>query len=145
MARRRAPSFPKPYLALMDGVTMGGGVGLSVHGSHRVATERTLFAMPETGIGLFPDVGGGWFLPRLTGQLGAWLALTGARLKGADVAGARIATHFLPSELIGNLNAQIASADFSVDGAALLGELLSRLTHSVPAPSYAAQLDTINR
>ena len=99
-------AFPKPYLAaLMDGVTMGGGVGLSVHGSHRIATERTLFAMPETGIGLFPDVGGGWFLPRLRGELGTWLALTGARLKGADVAAARVATHFLPSELIPNLKA----------------------------------------
>jgi len=76
-------AFPKPYLALMDGVTMGGGVGLSVHGAFRIATERTLFAMPETGIGLFPDVGGGWFLPRLRGELGTWLALTGARLKGA--------------------------------------------------------------
>ncbi|CAN0599900.1 unnamed protein product, partial [Laminaria digitata] len=85
-------TFPKPVLAIMDGVTMGGGVGLSVHGSHRVATERTLFAMPETGIGLFPDVGGGWFLPRLSGYLGTWLALTGARLKGADVAAARVAT-----------------------------------------------------
>ncbi len=64
---------------------MGGGVGISVHGSHRVATERTLFAMPETGIGLFPDVGGGWFLPRLGPPLGMWLALTGERLKGGDV------------------------------------------------------------
>lgn len=138
-------AFPKPYLALMDGVTMGGGVGLSVHGSHRVATERTLFAMPETGIGLFPDVGGGWFLPRLRGELGTWLALTGARLKGADVAAARVATHFLPSELIGNLKAQIAEADFSLGAAEMLGEILGRLTHTVPAGSFEAQMDTINR
>ena len=108
-------AFPKPVLAIMDGVTMGGGVGLSVHGSHRVATERTVFAMPETGIGLFPDVGGGWFLPRLSGALGTWLALTGARLKGADVAAARIATHFLPSELVTNLKKQVEGADFSVE------------------------------
>ncbi len=137
-------AFPKPYLALMDGVTMGGGVGLSVHGSHRVATERTLFAMPETGIGLFPDVGGGWFLPRLRGELGTWLALTGARLKGADVAAARAATHFLPSELLQNLKLQIAEADFSAGAAEMLGEILSRLTHSIPAGSFEPHMDVIN-
>lgn len=137
-------SFPKPYLALMDGVTMGGGVGLSVHGSHRIATERTLFAMPETGIGLFPDVGGGWFLPRLRGELGTWLALTGARLKGADVAAARVATHFLPSELIPNLKAQIAEADFSAGAAEMLGEILARLTRAVPTGSFESNIDTIN-
>ena len=138
-------AFPKPYLALMDGVTMGGGVGLSVHGTHRVATERTLFAMPETGIGLFPDVGGGWFLPRLRGELGTWLALTGARLKGADVAAARVATHFLPSELIPNLKAQIAQADFSAGAAEMLGEILSRLTHTVPTGSFEPYMDLIER
>jgi len=70
-----------PYVAFIDGITMGGGVGLSVHGRFRVATERTLFAMPETAIGLFPDVGGSFFLPRLQGRLGHYLALTG-KLKG---------------------------------------------------------------
>ena len=130
-------AFPKPYVAIMDGVTMGGGVGLSVHGSYRIATERTLFAMPETGIGLFPDVGGGWFLPRLRGELGTWLALTGARLKGSDVAAAGIATHFLPSELVPNLKAQILDADFSAGAAELLGVILKSLTHTIPAASYA--------
>ena len=138
-------AFPKPYLALMDGVTMGGGVGLSVHGTYRVATERTLFAMPETGIGLFPDVGGGWFLPRLRGELGTWLALTGARLKGTDVVAAGVATHFLPSELVPNLKAQIAEADFSAGAAEMLGEILSRATHNVPAGSFEANMDTIDR
>lgn len=85
--------YPKPYVALIDGVVMGGGVGLSVHGSHRVATERTLFAMPETGIGLFPDVGGSYFLPRCPGHVGLYLGLTGARLKAADCLYAGIATH----------------------------------------------------
>ncbi len=136
--------FPKPYLAVLDGVTMGGGVGLSVHGSHRVATERTLFAMPETGIGLFPDVGGGWFLPRLRGEIGTWLALTGARLKGVDVAAAGIATHFLPSELVPNLKAQVLEADYEAGAAELVGELLSRLTHAVPAGSFEAHIETIN-
>ncbi|WP_084418506.1 enoyl-CoA hydratase/isomerase family protein [Henriciella litoralis] len=86
--------YNKPYVALQDGVTMGGGVGISVHGTYRVATPNTLFAMPESGIGLFPDVGGGWFLPRLDGATGMWLALTGARLKGEDVLAAGVATHF---------------------------------------------------
>lgn len=137
-------TFPKPVLAIMDGVTMGGGVGLSVHGSHRVATERTLFAMPETGIGLFPDVGGGWFLPRLSGYLGTWLALTGARLKGADVAAARVATQFLPSELVPNLKKQIEGADFSVGAAEMLNEILRGMTHPVPAGSFAAHSDLID-
>ena len=138
-------AFPKPVLAILDGVTMGGGVGLSVHGSHRIATERTLFAMPETGIGLFPDVGGGWFLPRLEGQLGTWLALTGARLKGADVAAAGVATHYLPSELVPALAKQLEAADFSVDAPAMLDEILRRLTHDVPAPTYGAHRETIHR
>ncbi|MFN4023826.1 MAG: enoyl-CoA hydratase/isomerase family protein [Hyphomonas sp.] len=138
-------AFPKPILSVLDGVTMGGGVGLSVHGSHRVATERTLFAMPETGIGLFPDVGGGWFLPRLAGELGTWLALTGARLKGTDVAAAGVATHFLPSELVPALAKQIGAADFSVDAAGMLNEILRSLTHGIPAPSYVAHGDAINR
>uniref|UniRef100_A0A2K6GLL8 3-hydroxyisobutyryl-CoA hydrolase n=2 Tax=Propithecus coquereli TaxID=379532 RepID=A0A2K6GLL8_PROCO len=91
-------SCQKPYVALIHRITMGGGVGLSVHGQFRVATEKTLFAMPETAIGLFPDVGGGYFLPRLQGKLGYFLALTGFRLKGRDVYRAGIATHFVDSE-----------------------------------------------
>ena len=137
--------FPKPVLAIMDGVTMGGGVGLSVHGSHRVATERTLFAMPETGIGLFPDVGGGWFLPRLAGELGTWLALTGERLKGVDVAAACVATHFLPSELVPNLVRQVSSADFSIGAAEMLNEILRSLTHSVPAGGFEAHRAVIDK
>ena len=90
-------SYPKPYVAVMDGVTMGGGVGISVHGAVRIATENTVFAMPETGIGLFPDVGGGWFLPRLQGEAGTWLALTGARIKGEGVLSFGVATHFSPA------------------------------------------------
>jgi len=82
--------YPKPYVALMDGVVMGGGVGVSIHGRVRIATERTVFAMPETGIGLFPDVGGTYFLPRLPGRLGLWLGLTGSRLKGAQTVAAGV-------------------------------------------------------
>ena len=89
---------PTDYVALLDGVTMGGGVGLSIHGRFRVATERTLFAMPETAIGMIPDVGGTHALAQLPGEIGTWLALTGARLRAADCVYAGIATHFMPSE-----------------------------------------------
>jgi enoyl-CoA hydratase len=87
--------YPKPITAIVDGIVMGGGVGISEPAGVRVATERTTYAMPETGIGLFPDVGGGWFLPRLPGETGTWLALTGARLKAADTVALGIHTHFV--------------------------------------------------
>lgn len=96
-------SYKIPYIAFIDGIVMGGGVGLSVHGKYRIATERTLFAMPETQIGLFPDVGGSYFLPRLSGRLGWYLALTGYRLKGADVVKAGIATHYCESNQLKDL------------------------------------------
>jgi enoyl-CoA hydratase len=89
--------YPKPITAIVDGIVMGGGVGISEPADIRIATERTTYAMPETGIGLFPDVGGGWFLPRLPGQTGVWLALTGARLKAADTVALGIHTHYVPS------------------------------------------------
>lgn len=91
-------NYPKPYIALMDGVVMGGGVGVSIHGSHRVVTERTLFAMPETGIGLFPDIGASWFLPRCPGELGMFLGLTGYRMRAADCLYAGIGDVYVPSE-----------------------------------------------
>lgn len=90
--------YPKPYVGLMDGVVMGGGVGVSIHGHRRVAGDRTTFAMPETGIGLFPDVGATYFLPRLPGQTGLWLGLTGARLKTADAVACGICDLHVPSD-----------------------------------------------
>src|SRR3546814_2366654 len=86
---------------------MGGGVGLSLPSRYRVATERTVFAMPETGIGLFPDVGGGWFLPRLPGRSGIWLAATGGRIDGADCVTLGIATHFIASDRLDDGKARI--------------------------------------
>ena len=80
----RIASYPKPYVALMDGITMGGGVGLSSHGRHRIVTERTRLAMPETGIGYFPDVGATWLLPRTPGESGTWMALTGLDINASD-------------------------------------------------------------
>ena len=90
-------NYRKPYVALIDGIVMGGGVGVSLHGSHRVAGDRFSFAMPEVGIGFFPDVGATWFLPRLPGELGAYCGLTGERFNGADAVAAGLATHCIPS------------------------------------------------
>jgi enoyl-CoA hydratase len=89
--------YRKPYVALIDGIVMGGGVGVSVHGSHRVAGDRFVFAMPEVGIGFFPDIGATWFLPRLPGELGVYCALTGERINAADGVAAGIATHRVDS------------------------------------------------
>ncbi len=113
---RRIKVFPKPYVALIDGIAMGGGVGVSVHGSHRVATERTLIAMPETRIGLFPDVGASQFLPRLAGKLGLYLGLTGARLKAADARHAGIATHYIESARLPDVEAALADGDVTLTG-----------------------------
>jgi len=99
--------YPKPVVAIMDGITMGGGVGISQPARFRVASENTRFAMPETGIGLFPDVGGGWFLSRLPGRLGPFLALTGARLDGAECLWAGLATHYLPAEALAEAKQRI--------------------------------------
>jgi enoyl-CoA hydratase len=96
-------NYRKPYVALIDGMVMGGGVGVSVHGSHRVAGDRFQFAMPEVGIGFFPDVGASWFLPRLPGELGAYCGLTGERFGIADAVAAGIATHHVPSARFGAL------------------------------------------
>jgi enoyl-CoA hydratase len=126
--------YAKPVVAVMDGVTMGGGVGLSMPARYRVATERTSFAMPETGIGLFPDVGGGWHLPRLQSHAGMWLALTGARIRGADCLALGIATDFVESAKVGPLKT-------STDPETLLTELESE---PGPAP-IAAHREDIDR
>jgi enoyl-CoA hydratase len=107
--------YEKPVIAIMDGVTMGGGVGISMPARYRVATERITYAMPETGIGLFPDVGGGWFLPRLPGAAGTWLALTGARLKAPGCMSLGIATHVVPSTSVAGLKSAIAADPNAVE------------------------------
>jgi len=99
----------KPWLALMDGICMGGGAGLAMHGAHRVVTERTRFAMPETGIGYFPDVGASWTLPRAPGALGLWLGLTGASIGAADVIAAGLADAMVPADALPALVADLES------------------------------------
>ena len=103
-------TYAKPTIAFMDGITMGGGVGLALPCDYRIATENTKFAMPETGIGLFPDVGGGWYLSRLPGRMGQYLALTGHRLDGAECLALGLATHYLTADALGEAKAGIAAA-----------------------------------
>lgn len=122
----RLHRFTKPWIALLDGVTMGGGVGVSIHGSHRVVTERTVFAMPETGIGFFPDVGGTYWLPRAPGALGMYLGLTGARLGAADCLAAGTGTHFIAAARLANLEEALAGADFGADPHRTVDEVLQR-------------------
>lgn len=105
--------FPKPFIALMHGITMGGGAGVSVHGSHRIGSENLIFAMPETGIGFFPDVGGSYFLPRCTGKTGFYMALTGARLHIADALYAGVVDHLVPREEFDNLIRSLVEARFN--------------------------------
>ncbi len=100
--------YPKPYVSLIDGVNMGGGLGISVHGSHRVVTENAMFAMPETAIGFIPDVGASHFLPKLDG-VGMYLALTGARLTAGDVLELGLATHFVPAAELDSFADRIVS------------------------------------
>lgn len=128
--------FPKPYISLVDGIAMGGGVGVSIPGDFWVASEKTLFAMPETGLGLFPDVGGGWFLPRLPGEAGMYLALTGARIKAPDLYALGIATHHVPSDKMDELVAALAEAEIADnrDAAAVLD-----MFHLDPEPAPMAQ------
>lgn len=109
-------TYAKPIVAFMDGITMGGGVGISQPCKFRVATENTRFAMPETGIGLFPDVGGGWYLSRLGGRLGQFLALTGARLDGAECLWTGLATHYVPSEMLAEIKARIIEHPGRISG-----------------------------
>ena len=146
--------FPKPYVALLDGITMGGGVGLSVHGSHRIVTEKTMFAMPETAIGLFPDVGATWFLTRCPDRLGTYLALTGARLKGADGLAADPAAHYVPSDRIPELEAALrggADVDAAVaavkvePGPGTLGPHREAIRRSFAHASIDTILDALSR
>src|SRR6185312_14916116 len=119
-------TYPKPYIALIDGICMGGGIGVSVHAPYRVATERAAFAMPEMAIGFFPDIGATYFLPRLPGQLGTYLGLTGVRMQGADAVHAGLATHFVRRADLPALSAALAR-----EGAAALAQF------AAPLPAFS--------
>jgi enoyl-CoA hydratase len=123
---------PKPYVALIDGICMGGGLGLSVHGRYRVVTERARFAMPETAIGFFPEVGGTFFLPRLPGATGRWLGLTGARLAGAATVTAGLATHATSAARLPALLEALRNTADPVD------DVLAAFAEPVPPGPFAA-------
>jgi enoyl-CoA hydratase len=132
-------TYAKPIVAFMDGITMGGGVGISQPARYRVATENTRLAMPETGIGLFPDVGGGWYLSRLPGRIGQYLAVTGARIDGADCLALGLATHFVPAERLEDAKARIIADPGSVE------TVLADLSAAPPEPRILSHRDAIDR
>ena len=129
-------TYPKPCIALIDGLCMGGGIGVSVHAPYRVATEQAAFAMPETAIGFFPDIGATFFLPRFPGELGTYLGLTGTRMTGADAVHAGFATHFTPRARLADLAAALAR-----DGVAVL----AAFDETLPAFSLAPHRAAIDR
>jgi 3-hydroxyisobutyryl-CoA hydrolase len=138
-------TYKLPYVALIDGITMGGGCGLSIHGDFRVATEKTLLAMPETALGLFPDVGGSFFLPRLPGKLGMMLALTGYRLKGADVFHSGLATHYVESKNIAEIENELIKLPKSKCNNERIDKILNKFTpEHVPGFSLQSHLETVN-
>ena len=132
-------TYEKPTVAIMDGITMGGGVGISQPCTFKIATENTRLAMPETGIGLFPDVGGGWYLSRLPGRVGQFMALTGARLDGAECAYLGLATHYIPSGSLEELVDRILKAPDRVKGT------LGAASESSPDARISESLPLINR
>ena len=132
-------TYPKPTVALMDGITMGGGVGISLPCTFRVATENTRLAMPETGIGLFPDVGGGWYLSRLPGRVGQFMVLTGARLDGAECHYLGLATHYLPHSALEELVERMTKMPERLNG------VLGAAAVSAPQAKIAGNLATITR
>jgi enoyl-CoA hydratase/carnithine racemase len=125
-------TYPKPYIALIDGICMGGGIGMSVHAPYRVASEHAMFAMPETAIGFFPDIGATYLLPRLPGKLGEYLGLTGLRVTGADAVHAGLATHYTPREAFPALSAALAE-----DGVAALAQF------AAPLPPFSLAADAV--
>lgn len=130
-------TYKKPYISFMDGITMGGGVGLSIHAPFRIATEKTVFAMPETTIGFFPDVGASFFLPRMNGAVGTYLALTSERLTGANVFYSGIATHYLHSTSLPDLESRLAELRFQdsdslSDRAAVINATLEEFSTGLP-------------
>ncbi|HMA71138.1 MAG TPA: enoyl-CoA hydratase/isomerase family protein [Xanthobacteraceae bacterium] len=138
--------YPKPYVALIDGIVMGGGVGVSVHGSHRVAGDRFQFAMPEVGIGFFPDVGATWFLPRMPGETGTYCALTGERLGPSDALAAGIVTHRIATARFPNVVEALCGA-VSVDAilAAFAEPVAATATDAFTSPRLRGEVDRAKR
>lgn len=150
----RIKRYPKPYVSLIDGIVMGGGVGLSLHGTHRVAGERYLFAMPEVGIGFFPDVGATYALPRRPGRSGIYLALTGERIRAADALALKLATHAVPSKALPEVRDALIAGEPIEDllrqassdpGPAPLDDYRATIDGCFGADSVAAILDRLDQ
>ena len=141
----RIHALTKPYVALIDGITMGGGLGVSMHGTHRVATEHTAAAMPENRIGFFTDVGASYVLPRLPGEIGTYMALTGARLTAADACAVGLATHHVPAARIPALKARLAEHVSHTDAATVIDRQLARLETTPGSSALLAQRPVIDR
>jgi enoyl-CoA hydratase len=132
-------TYAKPVVSFLDGIVMGGGVGIGLPAKYRVATERTMFAMPEATIGLFPDVGGGWYLSRLPGRLGQYLALTAARLNGADARAVELATHYIPSDRLDGVKAKLVADPRNVEA------ILDAASVAPPEAPILAECNEIDR
>jgi enoyl-CoA hydratase/carnithine racemase len=130
--------YPKPYVALMDGIVMGGGMGIAQGASLRVVTDRTRMAMPEVGIGFFPDVGASYFLSRLAGALGLYLGLSGAPIRAVDALYAGLADVYVPHEALGSLDAALATLRWSRDHSGdIHGAVRALATANLPEPTLA--------
>src|SRR5260221_8783 len=139
----RIKKFPKPYVSFMDGIVMGGGVGLSAHSSHRVVTEKTKLAMPEVGLGFFPDVGGTWLLSRSPGEIGTYFGLTGTTMNGPDAIHARFADAVVPSAKLPELREALTKVRAGVT-AAEVSALIVGFSTSATAGPVAAMQSTID-
>jgi len=136
--------FNKPYIALLDGITMGGGVGVSVHGSHRVATERLMLAMPETGIGFFPDIGAGHFLNGCPGKLGYYLGLTGNKIGKDDALALGLATHAVPSQQLDILMGALCQGDYDSNAYAVVDAVIQAFVNVGGENELAAKKSIID-
>lgn len=135
----------KPHVALIDGIVMGGGAGISIHGSHRIVSEKVVFAMPECGIGFFPDIGAGWFLPRCPAETGTWLGLTGARIGGADMLALGLATHGVPSERMSAVVEALEAADWSGEADGVADRAIAAVAGEIGTAASTASRAVIER
>src|SRR3954468_19520699 len=135
----RIKKFPKPYVALMDGIVMGGGVGLSAHSSHRIVTEKTKLAMPEVGLGFFPDVGGTFLLSRSPGEIGTYFGLTGTTMNGPDAIHARFADAVVPSAKLPELREALTKVRAGITAAEVTGLIAGFAIGATAGPVAATQ------
>lgn len=133
-------SYSKPYIALIDGICMGGGMGISIHGSHRIVTENAVMAMPESGIGFFPDIGASYFLNQCPGEIGTFLGIVGEKIKAGDAVYANLATHYISSSNLHQFSQKLLQAKSAADAV----EIIEKETESAPSSDLKPCQDLIN-